>query len=94
MKLTLFLAAALALAGCTTSRQIVGQDGKPAHQISCDGQAQGMDACYRKAGELCGTAGYDVVGQDGSARPFFVAAGGSFSSGAAVYRSLTVACRG
>lgn len=95
MKLTLsILAAVLALGGCATSRTVIGQDGKPQHQISCDGQAQGIDACYAKAGELCGAAGYDVIGQDGTSRPFFIASGSSFSSGAAVYRGLTVRCKG
>lgn len=88
-----FLAAALVLGGCATSRTIIGQDGKPLHKISCDGSALGMDACYEKAGELCEGAGYDVIGQDGTAQPYFFASGGSFYSGAMVTRSLLARCR-
>lgn len=94
MKLTLpILASLLLLGGCATSRTVIGQDGKPVHQISCSGQAQGMDACYAKAGDICGTNGYDVVREDGSSRPFLFASGSTFSAGSAVTRSLTVRCR-
>ncbi|MES2249206.1 MAG: hypothetical protein V4645_18140 [Pseudomonadota bacterium] len=94
MKTTYILAAALALGGCATSRTITGQDGKPLHKISCDGSVLSIDACYEKAGELCGSAGYDIVNQNGSVTPFFVASGGSFTSGAAVYRTVLARCRG
>jgi hypothetical protein len=94
MKLAFFLALALAIGGCATSRTIIGQDGKPLHKISCDGAVQSIDACYEKAGELCGSAGYDIVNQGGSVNPFFVASGGTFTSGAAVYRTVFARCRG
>lgn len=87
------LIAAAALAGCATSRTIVGQDGKPLHKISCDGSALSMDACYEKAGELCGSAGYDIVNQKGTATPFFYAGGGTFSSGTMVTREVLARCR-
>lgn len=87
------LVVALALSGCATSRTIIGHDGKPLHKISCDGTATDIHACYEKAGELCGSAGYDVVGEDGSVRPFAVASAGMFTSGAAVYRTVLARCR-
>lgn len=94
MKTVYLIALAVALGGCATSRTIIGQDGKPLHKISCDGSVQTIDACYEKAGELCGSAGYDVVDQNGSARPFFVATGDTFTYGAAVYRTVFARCRG
>jgi hypothetical protein len=87
------VAAALALAGCATSRTITGQDGKPLHKISCDGSALSIDACYEKAGEICGTAGYDIVNQNGKATPFAYAGGNSFYAGAIVTRDILVRCR-
>jgi len=87
------LAAAALLGGCATSRTIVGQDGKPLHKISCDGSALSIDACYEKAGELCGSAGYDIVNQNGTATPFFIAGGGSFNAGTMVTRTVLARCR-
>lgn len=63
------------------------------HKISCDGTALSIDACYEKAGELCGGAGYDIVNQGGQATPFFIASGNSFSSGAMVTRTVLARCR-
>lgn len=86
--------AALMLAGCATSRTIIGQDGRPLHKISCDGSALSIDACYEKAGEICGSAGYSVINVGGSSRPYFYAAPGAFYSGADVFRSVMVRCNG
>jgi len=81
------------LAGCATSRTIVGQDGKPLHKISCDGSALSIDACYEKAGEICGSAGYDILNQNGKATPFFFAGSSSFTAGTIVTRDIMVRCR-
>ena len=94
IKTIILLLAALALGGCATSRTIIGQDGKPLHKISCDGSALSIDACYEKAGEICGSAGYDIAKQDGSATPFFIAgSGGSFTAGSIVSRTVLVRCK-
>ncbi|MEZ2296487.1 hypothetical protein [Variovorax sp. RCC_210] len=93
MKTACLLVVAVALGGCATSRTITGQDGKPVHKISCDGAVQSIDACYEKAGELCGSAGYDVLNQGGDATPFFFASGNSFSSGAVITRTVFARCR-
>jgi hypothetical protein len=92
-RIALFLVAGIALGGCATSRTITGQDGKPLHKISCDGPALSMDACYEKAGELCGSAGFDIVNQAGQATPFFIAGGGTFSAGTMVTRTVLAQCR-
>ena len=85
--------AAVLLGGCATSRTITGQDGKPLHKISCDGSALSIDMCYEKAGEICGSSGYDVVNQNGTASPFFVAGSNSFYAGSMVTRDILVRCR-
>ena len=77
------------LAGCATSRAVVGQDGKTVHKISCDGMALKIDACFEKAGELCGSAGYDIVSQDANVTPIF--APGVYS--AYVSRTVMARCR-
>ena len=87
------MAAAVLLGGCATSKTIIGQDGKPLHSISCDGSALDVGACYEKAGEICGSLGYDVVNQNGSATPFFFAGRNSFTAGTMVTRNVLVRCR-
>jgi hypothetical protein len=90
MKYLLLIAAAIALGGCATSKQIVGPNGKPAHSIRCGAAA--ADACLEKAGEVCPN-GYVVLntrvaqylGQMGSSS----INGACGSSGGGVYGSAT-----
>ena len=58
--------AVLSLTACTAvSKQTYGPDGRVAHAINCsDAYGVGMDACYVKAGELCGVSGYDILNKD------------------------------
>lgn len=90
---SVFVFVVLLLNGCATSRTIVGQDGKPLHKISCDGAAQSIDACYEKAGELCASAGYDILSQDGSAQQHLFVGSGSFYAVPMVSRTVLVRCR-
>lgn len=93
MKTAYLLAFAVALGGCATSRTITGADGKPLHKISCDGSALSIEACYEKAGELCGSAGYEIVNQGGTATPFVFASPSSFTAGTIVSRTVYARCR-
>ncbi len=49
------------LAGCATSSETYTADGKPAHSINCSGSALNWGLCYEKAGNLCGSKGYEVL---------------------------------
>ena len=78
----LILLAAVVLAGCTTSREIIGPDGAKLFSINCNGTARDISYCYEKAGELCGAAGYEVINTDGSSSPMLIAnrmPGGAFN---------------
>jgi len=44
-----------------TARSIYLPSGEPAYQITCEEEGLAKDSCYRKAGDLCGTRGYDEV---------------------------------
>ncbi len=44
-----------------TARSIYLASGQPAYQITCEEEGLAKDSCYRKAGDLCGTRGYDEV---------------------------------
>lgn len=100
----LLLLALLPLAGCmlpAPASKTYGPSGKPAYSISCPGSMNSWGHCYERAGDLCGTAGYDIVMQNGSATPFGMANGYANSagasatgfSGAAVSRNILVQCK-
>ena len=54
---------AISVAGCATSRQVVGPNGTPAYSIRCGAAA--VDSCYEKAGEVCPN-GYNVLTSQGA----------------------------
>ena len=95
----------LLLTGCVTTSEVYLADGSKGHNISCGGAVQNFTACLKKAGEICGPAGYVVVNREGEAVPFGMAsaqasanrnyAQGSYygQSGAIVTRNLFVQCR-
>jgi hypothetical protein len=97
----LLLVAVVVLSGCATSNKTFGPNGREAHSISCNGAANSMGTCLEKAGEICGTLGYDILMQNGSATPFGMANGYASSagarasgfSGAMVTRNLLVQCK-
>jgi hypothetical protein len=92
-KIILVLTAAIALAGCASSSKTYGPDGKEAYSINCSGWARTWGMCYEKAGDLCGTKGYEVIGQ-GSDRGALASVNpsGGFA-GSTISRSLMVKCR-
>src|SRR5712692_1373139 len=86
--LTVFL-----LSGCASAARTYGPDGREAFAISCSGLARNWGMCYSKAGELCGTRGYDVVGQGGDSGVAVSAGQSGVVGGSVISRSLLVACK-
>jgi hypothetical protein len=86
-------AVAIAMSGCATASTTYGPNGRPAYSLNCSGLARSWGMCYEKAGELCGTKGYDVVGQ-GSDRGAIVSVNpsGGFG-GSTISRSLLIECK-
>ena len=81
------------LAACATSSKTYSPDGRPAYSLNCSGMALSWGACYEKAGDICGTAGYDVLA--GGAESGAVVGGGSsgFFGGSTISRSMLIACK-
>ena len=48
----------LFLAGCATADTINFANGQPGYAIKCDLGLNGLDQCYRKAGNICADRGY------------------------------------
>jgi len=69
----------LALVGCAISKETYLPDGTKGHSISCDGSAVGINVCFEKAGDLCGSRGYDLLNREGQIIPMGI--GGSSVSG-------------
>ena len=90
--------AALSLTACNAvSEQTYGPDGRVAHAINCsDAYGVGMDACYVKAGEICGVRGYDVLDKDKDETATAVVTGWESVFGAAsaeTNRVLLISCK-
>ncbi len=82
------------LAGCATAKTTYLPDGRPGMAIDCSGSALSWDYCYRKAGEICGSLGYDVVAQNGESSGSIVTAYPSTVTAVPVVsRSLLIGCK-
>lgn len=52
----------LGLSGCVVTKEVYGPDGSPAYTLNCsDDYGTSWDSCYKKAGEICGARGYEVI---------------------------------
>lgn len=97
------------LAGCASASHTYGPDGRDAYSLNCSGAARTWGMCLEKAGDLCGTRGYEVL-QASSEEGFIAAAnaGASISgnranfagSGSSAFfagtthsRSMLIACK-
>ena len=65
MKISVYLLITFILTSCAISKSTYLPDGKQGHSISCDGAAVGMNVCFEKAGELCGSRGYNLLNREG-----------------------------
>jgi hypothetical protein len=85
------IALAGVVVGCAAIEpvQIVGPSGKTAYTMRCSGAGRTLEACYKKAGEVC-PAGYSLVDRASSTVALPLATGGFV---AAPQQTLTVECR-
>lgn len=79
--------------GCVTSREAFLPDGGKGHSINCSGTGLNWGSCYEKAGEICGTRGYDVIA--GGSDQGMVVAGSQYGlyGGSVMSRSMLIKCR-
>lgn len=81
--------------GCASARasKTYGPDGKEAFSISCSGLARNWGMCYEKAGELCGTRGYEVITQSGDHGSVAAVNPSTGFAGSVISRSLLIRCK-
>ncbi len=89
--------ALIGLASCATVKETYSPDGRKAYTLNCSGTARGWDKCYSAAGELCKSAGYDVLDRTSEDVSHASVAGGSGGFGGSAVktneRSMVVACK-
>jgi hypothetical protein len=61
MKRILLAALVLSIAGCTQARDVYTPDGRRGAALRCPAAWAG---CFEKAGQMCGSRGYDVFARD------------------------------
>ena len=60
------------LSGCVIATPIITPTGQQGFTINCS-DFNDIGHCYKKAGELCGSAGYEVFGHDNKPAGFWTA---------------------
>lgn len=65
LQLLLALAVPLFATGCASSSKTYGPNGEVAYSLNCSGTVRSWGMCLEKAGDLCGTRGYNVVSSSG-----------------------------
>lgn len=91
------LSCAVLLSACATVHESYAQDGRKAYALNCSGLARGWDKCQAAAGDICGSAGYDIL--DRSSEDVATAGGGGSGNGWSAFgaktneRSMLIACK-
>lgn len=93
MKKTCSLLLCLALISCASVHESYAPDGRPAYTLNCSGLARGWDKCFEAAGNLCKTAGYDVLDRSDESAATIGAGGGGLFGAKTNERSMVIACK-
>lgn len=85
--------AAFGITGCATAAKTYNQDGRVGYAINCSGAVNSWGKCYEKAGETCGTKGYDILSRAGDQGSTI--SGNQFGvyGGSVITRDLVIACK-
>jgi hypothetical protein len=93
MKLAFPVLIAALLAGCATSSQTYTADGRIGYSINCSGTALNWGMCEQKAGDLCGTRGYEILSTAGDHGLIATGGNGNFFASSTISRSMLIACK-
>ncbi len=87
----------LLLSGCLQVRDSYSSDGRKAYAVSCNGITGSWDQCQAAAGNICGTAGYDILDRSTDrnmqARLTGGGASASYNETRSNTRSMLIACK-
>jgi hypothetical protein len=93
MKFGTLLILAITLSSCASSKQTFGPDGRPSYSLNCSGLARNWGMCLEKAGELCGTKGYDIVTANTDRGAIAQASTQQLFATSTISRSMLVSCK-
>jgi hypothetical protein len=93
MRMILVSAAVIAISGCAVTKRTFAPDGREAVSINCSGWAMGWDSCYKKAGDICQSAGYDVLAVNGETGTVVTANPQSAFGGTIMNRVMLISCK-
>ncbi|WP_338919389.1 hypothetical protein V0M98_18585 [Pseudomonas silesiensis] len=94
MKLFLILfSVSISLGGCAMASKTYTSDGRQGFSIDCSGSALSWGKCYEKAGELCGSRGYDVLEKAGDEGSTMTGNQFGLYGGTIMTRNLVIACK-
>jgi len=88
------VALAVTLTGCATSKQTYTADGRIGHSINCSGRDLTWGSCYAKAGDLCGTKGYEVLEKSGEQQSAVAGSAYGIFGSTSFSRSMLITCKG
>lgn len=78
---------------CATVHDSYAPDGRPAYTLNCSGLARGWDKCFEAAGNLCKTAGFDVIDRSDESVGVAGAGRGGLFGAKTNERSMVIACK-
>jgi len=88
-----YLSIVACLSGCATASKTYTSDGKEGYNITCSGSALNWGMCYEKAGDICGTKGYEVLAKSGDQGA--MVSGNQFGlyGGSVINRNMIIKCK-
>ena len=81
------------IGGWVTAKQTYSSDGEIAYSLNCSGAANNWGKCNEKAGEICGSKGYDVLTKEGEQGGVASASSSNAFASSLHFRTMTVACK-
>lgn len=85
---------AIALSACAAvSTKTYAPDGGEAYSLKCGGLVRSWSSCLEKAGEICGSRGYEVILSAGDQSSGLVASPSLAVAGGRIERGMLVRCK-
>lgn len=81
------------LGGCATAKKTYTADGKEGYSITCSGSALNWGMCYEKAGEICGSKGYEVLEKSGDQGTMLSGNQFGLYGGSVINRNMIIKCK-
>ena len=81
------------IGGCVTAKQTYSSDGEIAYSLNCSGATNNWGKCNEKAGEICGSKGYDVLTKEEEQGVIASASSAAAYGGSLHFRTMTIACK-